>query len=337
MKFFKELTSEKNRSIFVFLFICLSLFLINGMISVVLLTFVLTYITNKLVVTINNITKISKKSITIFIYLMIIVFLYMMFKYYIPILINQSMLMVDSLFQFYQDIKLESSLIGDIISKISFNEIKDQMSNGIKILVASVSNITSFGMTISISFLLSFFFNIEEEWVKSFSKMFLNSKFGWFFKDLLYIGNKFIKTFGVVLEAQFLIALINTVLTVACLSIIKFPNLLSLAFVIFILGLIPVAGVIISFVPLTLIGYSTGGLKTVVYVFIIICIIHMIESYILNPKLMSKKTDLPIFYTFIILIFSEHFWGVWGLILGIPTFVFLLDLIDVKSINNVKD
>ncbi|MBU5308547.1 AI-2E family transporter [Clostridioides mangenotii] len=337
MNFFKELTSEKNRSIFVFLFICLSLFLINGMISVVLLTFVLTYITNKLVVTINNITKISKKSITIFIYLMIIVFLYMMFKYYIPILINQSMLMVDSLFQFYQDIKLESSLIGDIISKISFNEIKDQMSNGIKILVASVSNITSFGMTISISFLLSFFFNIEEEWVKSFSKMFLNSKFGWFFKDLLYIGNKFIKTFGVVLEAQFLIALINTVLTVACLSIIKFPNLLSLAFVIFILGLIPVAGVIISFVPLTLIGYSTGGLKTIVYVFIIICIIHMIESYILNPKLMSKKTDLPIFYTFIILIFSEHFWGVWGLILGIPTFVFLLDLIDVKSINNVKD
>jgi len=245
--------------------------------------------------------------------------------------------MVDSLFQFYQDIKLESSLIGDIISKISFDEFKDQMSNGIKILVASVSNITSFGMTISISFLLSFFFNIEEEWVKSFSKMFLNSKFGWFFKDLLYIGNKFIKTFGVVLEAQFLIALINTVLTVACLSIIKFPNLLSLAFVIFILGLIPVAGVIISFVPLTLIGYSTGGLKTVVYVFIIICIIHMIESYILNPKLMSKKTDLPIFYTFIILIFSEHFWGVWGLILGIPTFVFLLDLIDVKSINNVKD
>ncbi|MBS5788159.1 MAG: AI-2E family transporter [Clostridioides difficile] len=337
MNFLKELTSEKNRSIFVFLFICLSLFLINGMISVVLLTFVLTYITNKLVVTINNITKISKKSITIFIYLMIIVFLYMMFKYYIPILINQSMLMVDSLFQFYQDIKLESSLIGDIISKISFDEFKDQMSNGIKILVASVSNITSFGMTISISFLLSFFFNIEEEWVKSFSKMFLNSKFGWFFKDLLYIGNKFIKTFGVVLEAQFLIALINTVLTVACLSIIKFPNLLSLAFVIFILGLIPVAGVIISFVPLTLIGYSTGGLKTVVYVFIIICIIHMIESYILNPKLMSKKTDLPIFYTFIILIFSEHFWGVWGLILGIPTFVFLLDLIDVKSINNVKD
>ncbi|WP_331666920.1 AI-2E family transporter [Metaclostridioides mangenotii] len=70
-----------------------------------------------------------------------------------------------------------------------------------------------------------------------------------------------------------------------------------------------------SIVP-TLFGYSPGGIKTVVYVLIIICIIHMLESYILNPKLMSKKTELPIFFTFIILIFSEHFFEVWGLILG---------------------
>jgi predicted PurR-regulated permease PerM len=336
LNFFKELMLDKNRPILVFLFICLSLFLISDMISVVLLTFVLTYITNRLVVTINNIIKISKTSITIFIYLMIILFLYMIIKYYVPTLVNQSMLMIDSLFKFYPDI-LESSLIGDILSKISFKEIKDQMLDGIKILVASVTNITSFGMTLGMSFLLSFFFNIEENWVKNFSRMFLNSKFGVFFKDLQFIGNKFVQTFGVVLEAQFLISLINTALTIVCLYIIGFPNLVSLTFVIFILGLIPVAGVIISFVPLTLIGYSTGGIKTVVYVFIIICIIHMLESYILNPKLMSKKTELPIFFTFIILIFSEHFFGVWGLILGIPTFVFLLDLIDVKSINKVKD
>nr|WP_330369524.1 hypothetical protein [Clostridioides mangenotii] len=32
-------------------------------------------------------------------------------------------------------------------------------------------------------------------------------------------------------------------------------------------------------------------MKTVVYVLIIICIIHMLESYILYPKLMSKKMN----------------------------------------------
>jgi len=55
------------------------------------------------------------------------------------------------------------------------------------------------------------------------------------------------------------------------------------------------------------------------------------EAYFLNPKLMSAKTNLPIFYTFIVILFSEHFLGVWGLIIGIPLFMFLLDILGVTS------
>jgi predicted PurR-regulated permease PerM len=110
-----------------------------------------------------------------------------------------------------------------------------------------------------------------------------------------------------------------------------FPQLFGLAIMIFFLGLIPVAGVIISLIPLSLIAYSIGGLIQVVYVLLMVMVIHGIEAYILNPKLMSSKTDLPIFYTFIVLIFSEHFFGVWGLIIGIPIFVFFLDVLDVTN------
>ena len=49
----------------------------------------------------------------------------------------------------------------------------------------------------------------------------------------------------------------------------------------------------------------------------------------MNPKLMSDSTHLPIFFTFAILIVSEHFMGIWGLILGIPIFIFILDLVGV--------
>ena len=102
---------------------------------------------------------------------------------------------------------------------------------------------------------------------------------------------------------------------------------------VFILGLIPVAGVIISLIPLTIIAYSIGGVMTVIYVLIMVAVVHAIEAYILNPKLMSSKTNLPVFYTFIILIFGEHFFGVWGLILGIPIFVFLLDVLGVRTVD----
>jgi len=60
-------------------------------------------------------------------------------------------------------------------------------------------------------------------------------------------------------------------------------------------------------------------------------IFYAIEAYFLNPKLMSAKTDLPIFYTFMVILFSEHFLGVWGLIIGIPLFMFLLDILGVTS------
>jgi predicted PurR-regulated permease PerM len=64
-----------------------------------------------------------------------------------------------------------------------------------------------------------------------------------------------------------------------------------------------------------------------------IAVVHAIEAYILNPKLMSSKTNLPVFYTFVVLIFSEHFFGVWGLILGIPVFVFILDVLGVYNLS----
>jgi len=62
-----------------------------------------------------------------------------------------------------------------------------------------------------------------------------------------------------------------------------------------------------------------------------IVILHTLEAYFLNPKLMSMKTKLPVFFTFVILIMAEHFMGVWGLLFGIPLFLFFLDFIDVES------
>lgn len=188
------------------------------------------------------------------------------------------------------------------------------------------------GATFLLSFILSFFFSIEEKRVREFSRLFFTSKIGWFSQDVAYLGGKFVETFGVVLEAQFLIALANTVITTIGLYFLGLPQLVSLSIMIFILSLIPVAGVIISCIPLALIGYSIGGFTDVVYILGMIAIVHALESYVLNPKLMSSKTELPVFFTFVILLFSERFFGVWGLIVGIPIFVFLLDLLDVKAI-----
>jgi predicted PurR-regulated permease PerM len=99
---------------------------------------------------------------------------------------------------------------------------------------------------------------------------------------------------------------------------------------IFLLSLIPVVGFVISLIPLCIIGYNTGGLIMTIYILALIAVLHVMEGYFLNPKLMSSKMNLPMFYTFIVLLFSEHYIGVWGLILGIPIFVFFLDILEIS-------
>jgi predicted PurR-regulated permease PerM len=51
---------------------------------------------------------------------------------------------------------------------------------------------------------------------------------------------------------------------------------------------------------------------------------------------MANKTEIPMFYTFILLYLSEHLFGLWGLIIGIPLFTFFLDLMNVKEIPRLR-
>jgi predicted PurR-regulated permease PerM len=51
---------------------------------------------------------------------------------------------------------------------------------------------------------------------------------------------------------------------------------------------------------------------------------------------MSDQTKLPVCFIFIILLVGEHYLGVWGLLIGVPIFIFLLNAmeVDYRDISN---
>jgi predicted PurR-regulated permease PerM len=208
----------------------------------------------------------------------------------------------------------------------------EQLKTGVTTVLQYAGNIGAMGLTLFVSFILSFFFTIELDSLPAFGQLFLDSPFGWYFKDLQYFAMKFINTFGVVMEAQIFIAVVNTVITTITLLFLKMPNTPSLAIMVFLLSLIPVAGAIISLIPLTIIGYTVGGWQDVLTILIMIAAIHVLEAYVLNPKFMSSRTQLPVFFTFVVLLVAERLFGTWGLIVGIPIFTFFLDVLGVKKI-----
>ncbi|MGM0212779.1 AI-2E family transporter [Enterococcus sp. AZ109] len=316
----------------------LVIYLSRSFISIALLTFIFTYLSSKIVKLLNRYLKLPHMAATIGLYLVAVFLLYLLFSRYATILAQQAIQTYNSLLQFYRHAEFDSSGVTDYLSTyFETHNWQDKLESGAGILFQQLQNVGRIAVSFFMSFLLSFFFMIEKEQTFRFSRHFLSSDYAWFFQDVYYFAKIFTETFGVVLEVQLLIALANTAITTAGLALIGFNQLPSLAIMIFFLSLIPVAGVIISFVPLTLIAYSINGLQTVIYVLLLIMVVHVIESYILNPKLMSSRTKLPIFYTFVILLLSEHFLGVWGLIVGIPIFTFFLEVIHVQVKQEPKE
>lgn len=321
----------------VLLIIIAFLYEMRAMMNTILLTFIFTYLVVHLIKLVQrHLPKMPSGLIVSITYILILLLLYFVVTVYMPMLVTQITKMVKSVMAFYESDSM-SGILKYASRYINQKELVTQAKNGMGVMVHTLTSVGTLTVSIFMSLILSFFYTIELKQMNQFSNLFVKSGiFKWFFEDVHYFGKKFTNTFGVVLEAQFFIALCNTFLTMICLAFMHMPQIIALGLMVFILSLIPVAGVIISLIPLSIIAYSVGGLRYVIYIFIMIMVIHALEAYVLNPKFMASKTELPIFYTFLVLLVAEHFWGTWGLIVGVPIFTFLLDVLDIKSSNTKK-
>ena len=325
------------RRFVVFLIIVAFLYEMRAMMNTILLTFIFTYVIVHLIHFVQRyVSKMPTGAIVVVTYLIILALLYFVITVYMPMLVGQISKMVKSVMAFYET-NQSSRLMSYVTHYISKAELVTQAKRAMTFAFHTATNIGTLTIATFMSLILSFFYTIELKQMREFSSLFVKSGYlKWLFEDIRYFGKKFTNTFGVVLEAQFFIAICNTALTMIGLAIMKMPQIVALGLMVFILSLVPVAGVIISLIPLSIVGYSVGGIRYVIYIFVMIMIIHAIEAYVLNPKFMASKTELPIFYTFLVLLVAEHFWGTWGLIVGVPIFTFLLDVLNIKPTKKDK-
>lgn len=134
----------------------------------------------------------------------------------------------------------------------------------------------------------------------------------------------FSRVLGRSLEAQLFIAVANTVLTASGLIFLGLSEKLAfLSVIVFLCSFIPVAGVFISSVPICLVALQTSGLQGVLLVIALIIVIHLIEGYILNPRIYGSRLRINPVIVLIILTVSGKLFHLWGLILGVPVCSYL--------------
>jgi len=308
------------------------LYSLGSMIHLVLFTFLFAFLMGRLQTIISHyldkVVKINPKVILFVIYSAVVLALVLVLYKYLPIISLQIRVLVMELVHFYNN-PPEGEVFNFIISTI--NTLPLDLESNVERIYTYASGIGGKLIQVLISIVLSLFLLLEKDKIITFVSRFKKGYFSMFFLNLELFGKKFINTFGKVIEVQFLIASTNAVISIIGLWLMGFPQLIGLGIMIFFLGLIPVVGVMISLIPLSMIAYNIGGITTVIAVVVLIAIIHALEAYILNPKFMSVKTNLPTFVTLAVLLVSEHFLGVWGLIIGIPIFIFAVNMLEIPQ------
>jgi predicted PurR-regulated permease PerM len=309
------------------------------MLDIVLLTFLLTFIFYHLL----GIVKRPFRKLTSFVipdglylgvlYLLVVGLLIVLSFELLPKLVSQFVEIGNAVINF-KITDLKEILSKRLYAGVEKLDITSYLTQVGTFFVQGITSVSLFGFNLFLSLILSFLILAENKKIQAFGLNLSKSRMSFLYSYFLNFGGSFVKTFGTVMRVQVTIAFINSIISMVGLALMGFPQILGLGTMIFFLGLIPVAGVIISLFPLCIIAFNLGGLVKVIGILLMIVIIHTLETYILNPKLMSDKTKLPVCFVFMILLVAEHYLGVWGLLIGVPIFIFLLKVFEVKGFSS---
>lgn len=244
----------------------------------------------------------------------------------LPFLQNEIQNVTDRL----EEVRLFNTELWGSITQI----VSEQDIQVVKDILVRLRDVGRIFLEVFLALILSIVFIFDRERVIHYFSAIKHSNFKFLYEEYELIFERWVKSFGLIIKAQSLIALTNSILTTLGLSIIwyvygsGFPFILSLALLVLVFGFVPVLGTFLSSVPLIIIAFLyVWWLNAAFTVVALVVIVHAIEAYYLNPKIFSSFLELPVSLTFLILIVSEYFLWMAGLLVGVSLFYFIVGLI----------
>ncbi len=121
-----------------------------------------------------------------------------------------------------------------------------------------------------------------------------------------------------VVRGQLTIMIVNGVLTFVGLLVLRLPFAFALSALATLLYVVPFFGTILSSVPIVLVALTSGGLGKALLALGWILVIHALESYVMNPKIMGNATRIHPVLIVLALVIGERAAGIVGALLAVP-------------------
>lgn len=134
------------------------------------------------------------------------------------------------------------------------------------------------------------------------------------------------RMFGGFIDGKILDSLIIGVLCYFGCSILRIPNTLLISVFVGVTNVIPFFGPLIGAVPATLLILIENPLKAVWFV-IFVVILQQLDGNVIGPKILGNRIGISGFWVMFAIIFFGGIWGLLGMIIGVPLFAVIYDLV----------
>ena len=119
-------------------------------------------------------------------------------------------------------------------------------------------------------------------------------------------------------------AIIGVICFVVCM-LLNMPYALLVSVIVGITNIIPFFGPYLGAVPSAILILTESPYKCVVFIIFII-ILQQIDGNVIGPKILGDKIGVSSFWILFAILFFGSYWGVIGMIVGVPLFGVIYDL-----------
>lgn len=198
------------------------------------------------------------------------------------------------------------------------------------------SSIFNFIKNLVLGIFVAIYMLMSKEKIKAYFRRLLSSflsphrvRFAFRFANLLD------RSFGGFIEGQLLDALIVGVMTYIIFNVFRFTNPLLLATIIATTNIIPVLGPFIGGIPAAFLVLLTQPEKVILFIILII-IVQQIDGNIICPHILGDKINISSLTTLIAIITMGGFFGIVGMLIGVPVFAVSIQLINNYTANALR-
>ena len=129
-------------------------------------------------------------------------------------------------------------------------------------------------------------------------------------------------------------AIIGVLCYIGCL-IFKFPSALLVSVIIGVTNVIPFFGPFIGAVPATLLILIQNPIKALWFILFVL-VLQQVDGNIIGPKILGNTTGLSSFWVLFAILLFGGLWGFVGMIVGVPLFAVIYDIIKKLVIHGLK-